>query len=70
MMKKKYGYFGFTLRHSRAETSWSNTPKAITGSDVKKTLYNDRYQSLYAAWPENAAYTSKKKIVKPKAMFL
>ena len=61
---------GFTLRQSFAVTSWSNTPKAITGSDVKKTLYSDRYQSLYATWPENDAYASKKKRVKPKAMFL
>lgn len=28
----------FTLRHVRDETSLSNTPRAMTGSDVKATL--------------------------------
>ena len=35
-----------TLRQNRADTSWSKTPIAITGSDEKKTLYSDKYQSL------------------------
>lgn len=60
----------YTLRHNLADTSWSKTPKAITGSDVKNTLYSDKYQSLYKVWPEKEVYISKKKIVKAKAMFL
>lgn len=59
-----------TLRQNLDETSWSSTPMAITGREVKKTLYSDRYQSLYTDWPENDAYISKKKILKPKTMFL
>lgn len=59
-----------TLRHNLEETSWSKTPNAITGSEVKNTLYRDMNQSLYAACPENEAYISKKNRVKPKAIFL
>lgn len=42
----------------------------MTGSDVKKTLYNDMNQSLYAGVPENDAYASYTKRVTPNVMFL
>lgn len=61
---------GNTLRQNRADTSWSKTPIAITGRDVKKTLQNDKNQSLYAGCAENEVYASNKKIVKPNVMFL
>ena len=59
-----------TFRQNRADTSWSKTPRAITGSDEKKTLYRDKNQSLYAGSAENDAYTSYKNRVKPNVIFL
>lgn len=52
---KSVNLWSYTLRQKRAETSWSKTPKAIAGSDVKNTLYSDKSQSLYAGWAENDA---------------
>jgi hypothetical protein len=48
-----------TCKQTREETSCSNTPSAITGKDVKKTLNNDIYQSLYAVCPEKLVKASK-----------
>lgn len=35
-----------TCKQTREETSCSNTPNAMTGSDVKNTLKSEVYQSL------------------------
>lgn len=35
-----------TFKQNLAETSWSKTPRAITGREVKMTLYKDKNQSL------------------------
>ncbi|KAF2283038.1 hypothetical protein GH714_043184 [Hevea brasiliensis] len=51
-------YDSVNFRQKRADTSWSNTPKAITKSEVKTTLLRDKKQLLYAGWPENDAYAS------------
>ena len=59
-----------TFRQYRADTSWSKTPRATTGSDEKKTLYRDINQSLYSGCPENDVHASYKNRVNPKAIFL
>jgi hypothetical protein len=42
----------------------------MTGREVKKTLYSDKNQSLYAGFPEKDANASYRKMVTPKVTFL
>lgn len=58
------------MRQNLADTSWSNTPMATTGSDVKKTLKLAIAQSLYRGWPEKDVYASYRNRVTPNVMFL